>query len=67
MKAIEQYFYVVPLTMLRKVGLTFKFEDETLQCKTVHMKATEHCFHVTLFLTLCKVVVTFGGTLKLQY
>lgn len=31
------------------------------------MKASEHYFHLTLFLTPCKVVVTFDETLELQY
>ena len=35
-------------------------------CKTIHMKAAEHYFHVTLFLALSKVVVTFGKTLELE-
>ena len=30
MKAIEQYFHVVPLIILHKVVLTFKSADETL-------------------------------------
>ena len=32
MKATEQYFTVVLCIMLYKVGLTFKFVDEILQC-----------------------------------
>jgi len=32
MKAIEQYFHVVPFTMLYKVVLTFKSVDEAPVC-----------------------------------
>ena len=39
MKAIEQYFPVVPFTMLYKVGQTFESEDEIFNV-TSQMKAT---------------------------
>ena len=32
MKAIEQYFHVVPIIMLYKLVLTFKSVDEILVC-----------------------------------
>ena len=37
-KATEQYFHVVLFIMLYKLVLTFKFENETLEC--------DHGFHV---------------------
>ena len=51
MKAIEQYFHLVPFIMLYKVVLTFKSVDETL--------VYEQYFHEVPFTMLYKVVLTF--------
>ena len=40
-KATEQHLHVVLFIMLYKVVVTFKFVDETLECVTIQMKATE--------------------------
>ena len=45
-KAIEQFFDVIPFIELYKVIFTFKSVDGTLM--RIQMKATEHGFHVVL-------------------
>ena len=50
-----QYFHVVlPVYCALQRGLTFKSVDESLE-----MKAMEQYFHLVLFITLYKVVLTF--------
>jgi len=57
-KATEQYFPVVLLTVLYMVVLTFESVDEIL--KSDHsVKATEQYFPVVLFIMLYMVVLTY--------
>jgi len=59
MKAIEQYFHVVPFIMLYKVVLTFKSAYETLEYD--HSNKSYWAVHgVVLFIMLYKVVLTFA-------
>ena len=37
--------------MLYKLAVTFETEDEILKCK-LHVRVTEHCFLVILFIML---------------
>ena len=66
MKAIEQYFHVVPFIMLYKVVLTFKSVNEALEYVTSPMKAIEQFFHVVLFTLLDQVVLTFKSVVQSQ-
>ena len=60
MKATEQYFPVVLLTMLYMVVLAFESVDEIL--KSEHsVKAIEQHFAVVLFIMLYMVVLTYDS------
>ena len=60
MRAIEQYFSVVPFIMLYKVSLTFESVDGILECEHSNL-AIQQYFSVVLFIMLYKVSLTFDS------
>ena len=66
LKATEQYFSVVPFTMLYNVVPPFESVDEMLFW-TIHLKATEQYFPVILFTMLFKVVLAFESVDVMLY
>ena len=58
MKAVEQYFPVVPFVMLYKVILPFESVDKILRCHH-SIKVYDKNVLVILLIALCKRVVVF--------
>ena len=63
MKATEQFFPVVLVITLYKVGLTL----DDPKVLIIQMKATEQFFPVVLFITLYKVDLTVVEILQFDY